>query len=171
MVTDFDTKVMNTVIKYACLLFNTSEDELISVKRVRQLTDGRAVCMAVMVSFTKMSLEVIAARFNRDHSTCIAAVKKVMDLRDTSQDFRARLKIILDYVNEECKSSFKLEDIMDRKSTMPEDNELFEMVCARDKKIQLLSKDYNDSFTLLLAKEIRAIQSNIDERLNYLNNQ
>jgi hypothetical protein len=170
MVTDFDTKVMKTVIKYACLLFNTSEDELISVKRVRELSDARAVCMAVMVSFTKMSLESIAARFNRDHSTCIASVKKVMDLRDTNIDFKARLKVIMDYVNEECKSCFKLEDIMDRKSTLPEDNELFEMVCARDKKIQLLYKDYNDSFTVLLVKEIRALQTNIDERLNYLTN-
>lgn len=168
MVTDFDTKVMKTVIKYVCILFNTTEDELISAKRLRHMTDGRAVCLAVMVCFTRMTEKKIAARFNRDHSTAIASVKKVMNLRDTDSVFRDKLKVIIDYINDDCKASFTIEDIVERKDTMPEDKELFDLTCTYEKKLALLHSDYNDQFTLLLAKELRAINAQIEERLNYI---
>lgn len=170
MVTDFEMRVMRTTVRYVCLLFNTSEEELRSVRRMRSLSDGRAVCMAIMVSFTGMSLESIGACFNRDHSTCTAAVKKVIDLRDTNHDFRARLKVVLDYVNAECDSSFGLDGIMERRSVMPDDNELFLMVCERDKKLEELYCCYNDEATLLLVNSLRELDKRIKERINYLSN-
>ena len=39
MVTDFEMRVMRTTVRYVCLLFNTSEEELRSVRRMRSLSD------------------------------------------------------------------------------------------------------------------------------------
>lgn len=171
MVTDFDIKMAGIAEKYVCLLFNTSVDLLRSRRRFREMTDGRAICIACMVSFTDMTLNAIGARYNRDHSTAIHAIKKVIDLRDTDPTFRAKLTVIVDYINGECGTEFKISDIQERKDIVPEGTELFDLTKQLEKKQELLFEDYPDVFKLELIRELIGIKRQIKARLEFFNNQ
>lgn len=62
--------------------------------RKREYVLFRQTCMAMLAEYTHLSLSQIAAIFNKNHATCIHAIKTIDNLAETDRQFRGLLNII-----------------------------------------------------------------------------
>jgi len=71
--------------------YKVAVEDLRQDRRMKQLAHARQVAMYLARKLTKSSFPEIAARFNKDHSTVISAVKKVEKQRETDAAVRKEL--------------------------------------------------------------------------------
>lgn len=71
--------------------YKLSVEELRQDRRTKHLAHARQVAMYLCRHLTKASFPEIAAKFNKDHSTVISAVRKVEKLRDTDDTVKREL--------------------------------------------------------------------------------
>jgi chromosomal replication initiator protein len=71
--------------------YKISVEDLRVDRRTKQLAHARSVAMYLCRKLTKSSFPEIAARFNKDHSTVISAVRKVAKLREDDASVKREL--------------------------------------------------------------------------------
>jgi chromosomal replication initiator protein len=71
--------------------FQVSVDDFRIDRRHKQLAHARQVAMFLCRTLTKASLPELGARFNKDHTTVLAAVRKIERLRETDLDLQRQL--------------------------------------------------------------------------------
>jgi len=72
--------------------FKVSLEELKQEKRTRQVAHARAMAMFLARTLTGASFPELARRFQKDHTTVLAAVRKVEKLREADPDVRQALE-------------------------------------------------------------------------------
>lgn len=65
------------LIKYVCLIYNKTLEDLIKSNRREEYMRPRSLIMYMLRTNTKMKLEDIGAIFNRDHSTVSHAKNRI----------------------------------------------------------------------------------------------
>lgn len=78
----------------AARFFKVTVDDLRQDRRTKQLAHARQVAMFLCRKHTKSSFPEIAARFSKDHSTVISAVRKIEGARATDHAVRRELEEI-----------------------------------------------------------------------------
>lgn len=83
-----NTNDIDLIICAVCITLKISREDLISPKRHRELSWGRAIAYSLLRKTTKMTYKEIGEIFGgRDHSTVIFAVDKFKDLQETDKEF------------------------------------------------------------------------------------
>ena len=72
--------------------FKVSVDELRQDRRHKQLAHARQVAMFLCRKLTRASYPEIGDRFNKDHTTVLAAVRKIEKLKDTDASLKRQLE-------------------------------------------------------------------------------
>ena len=71
---------IDDVIKAVTSLFNVKSSDLKGPRRMRSISRPRQIAMYICRCFLNMTLPEIGRQFNKDHSTVIAAVRKIESL-------------------------------------------------------------------------------------------
>src|SRR4051794_8199452 len=79
---------VEAIKRVVCRHFGISHTQIISPLRNREFARPRQIAMYLCREYTTRSLPDIARRFgDRDHTTCIAAVRKVSELMQSDKEF------------------------------------------------------------------------------------
>ena len=79
--------------------FGITVDEIMSLKRDKQIAEARQIAMYVSRKYTDLSQNDIAEVFKRDHATVIHAIKKISNELSTSPDLQAKINVIVKKLN------------------------------------------------------------------------
>lgn len=70
-----------------CEYFNLGEEQLLKVTRKREIVQARQIAMYFEKENSQGSLEVIGARYGKDHTTVIHSCKNIKNLMETDKEF------------------------------------------------------------------------------------
>ncbi len=82
---------MEQIQREVARYYKVAVDDLRQDKRQKNLAHARAVAMYLSRTVTKSSFPEIGARFSKDHSTVIAAYRKIEALRESDRDMMRQL--------------------------------------------------------------------------------
>lgn len=84
----------------AAIVAECTVEEMFTDKRKRECVLARQLSMYFEKDTTKKSLAKIAYRFNKDHATCLTAIRTINDQRETNKEFNL---LVSEYMNK-CKA-------------------------------------------------------------------
>ena len=91
------TEAMQAVRKTEDLL-GLPQGSLLTKSRERRYVDARSVLMFYFTKYMRMTTSAAGAMLNRNHATCIHAIKTYQQLYETSKEFRSMADEILLHV-------------------------------------------------------------------------
>ncbi|MGQ0505748.1 MAG: helix-turn-helix domain-containing protein, partial [Myxococcaceae bacterium] len=83
---------VDTIQREVARFYKVAVEDLRQDRRHKQLAHARAVSMYLARRLTKSSYPEIAARFNKDHSTVISAVRKIEKMRELNGVLKKELE-------------------------------------------------------------------------------
>lgn len=93
---------VDAIQKVVCAYYRVTQVDMLSERRAREIARPRQVAMWLCRKLTKRSLPDIGRRFGeRDHTTVIAAVKRVEQLRTTNTFIRHDCRVLLEQLGGE----------------------------------------------------------------------
>lgn len=88
------------IMRTVCDAYKVSKNDLISPRRTLNIVRPRQVALWLSRRFTTLSFPQISRKFgNRDHSTCLHAVRKVDLLCATDADFREKVYSVVEILD------------------------------------------------------------------------
>ena len=91
------TEAMQAIRKTEALL-GLPEGSLLTKSRERRYVDARSVLLFYFTKYMRMTTSAAGSMLNRNHATCIHAVKTYHMLYETSKDFRTYADDILVHI-------------------------------------------------------------------------
>ena len=160
-----DNELLRAVIQSVSIEYGTNLNELASPSRNRNISDARHICMAVLVNFSSLSLELIAGLFNRDHSSVNAGCKMIFELVPVNNEIRKKVLAVLWIVNSETGENFKLSDLkQNRTAAAKEDGKLFKLMNELEKLKEQITNKYSNFETLKKVARMRELKIAIQVR-------
>jgi chromosomal replication initiator protein len=80
---------IKTIIGVVAEHYRISTSDIISSRRAANVVRPRQVAMYLAKTLTLRSLPEIGRRFGRDHTTVIASIRRIQNIMDADEDFRA----------------------------------------------------------------------------------
>ena len=90
---------MNNIEKNVCEHYNVSLQTLKSTSRLRVHTEPRFIIMYMTYASTTLSFQMIAAKYNRHHSTVIYACETVENFLKYDKEFKYNFRLIESKIN------------------------------------------------------------------------
>lgn len=81
---------IKAILRATATAFEVGVGEMMDPSRTRRLAHPRFAAMILMRKLARLSLPSIGRVLHRDHTTCLAGIKKANTLRHTDADFRRR---------------------------------------------------------------------------------
>ncbi|MBO5298572.1 MAG: chromosomal replication initiator protein DnaA, partial [Clostridia bacterium] len=93
--------VFDKVLKEVSHEFGVSEEDILSKKRIENVTFARQIAMYIMREITDLSLPEIGQNFNgRDHSTVHHSIRKIEAKIKTNNTLKNRIDSVIKNVQE-----------------------------------------------------------------------
>lgn len=81
---------IKAILRATATAFEVGVGEMMDPSRTRRLAYPRFAAMVLMRKLTRLSLPSIGRVLHRDHTTCLAGIRKAIKLRNTDVVFRRR---------------------------------------------------------------------------------
>lgn len=101
-------KNINNKLKYAsasrvteliCNYFNVTLDELKSKRRLKNITDARHWIIYILYNYNKMTLAQIGRILNKNHATCIHAIRRIEAQSEIYPDINETKENLIKLIN------------------------------------------------------------------------
>ena len=123
-ITDTERRMIAALNREVAAMMRISESELLSEKQSRECSDARRMAWLMLKKYTKLSLAIIAAVYDRDHASVIAGLKVIPHIIESTPEYKAKMHDL----NIICERIFNGGKLWDVAFTAPVPNEVLNKV-------------------------------------------